>query len=886
MIVKKKDSDKKSSQKKTGKKRPTPKKTFASSKPVKRSVTAKRKDIEKKLRESEGFYRGVVEDQTEIICRCTPDGTYTFVNDVFCRLYGKSREELIGKKWFPEAYPDDMDMINAKLATMSPANPVALIENRAFSGDGVLRWMQFVNRGFYDKNGNLLEIQAVGRDITERKQMELEVQKARDELEIKVKERTAELESVVELLREEITERRNAEEAVLNMAKGVSAAVGEKFFYSLAENLAKTLNADYAYIAEVIKGVPNRVRTLLLYADGSFIDNIEVDLTGTPCDTVREKTCSYPSGVQKLFPHAKTMAAMNVEGYIGTPLNASNGEWLGLMAVMYRKPVKNAASIESMLKIFAARVAAELERKTVEEALKESEQKYRRIVETSREGIWLIDDQDKTTFVNRQMAELLGYTVEEMLNHSFYEFMDEAARKEAESNLKRRSEGISAVHDFRFKRKDGSDLWAIVSTNPVFDDKGKFAGALGMVTDITERMKAGEALKIKDMAIESSINAIGITDFKANLTYVNPSFIKLWGYDSEKEVLGKSAQEFMRDEEKILDVIKILNEKGSWVGEMVARKKDGTFFDVQLSTSMVKDDSGSPLCMMASVLDITERKKAEEEIEAWNRELEKRVKEKTDELVNSQEQLLRSEKLSAMGHMAGGLAHELNSPLAGLLPMIEKYKNKAEKDSKEYNELMLMLKAAEHMSKIIRDFGVFSRETKGEFYVLDLKEAIEDTLSFSMSRFKQKNIQLNRKYEEKLPLIKGEKTELQQVFLNMNTNACDALSPGGELTIKTGISEDGNDVIMEFIDNGTGIEKEKLGRIFDPFYTTKRPGKGTGLGLSVSYSIIEKHGGSISVESEPGKGTRFSICLPAVKANNKFKKKKGDRINEDEGLIG
>jgi len=134
-----------------------------------------RKQAEKALRESEDRYRKVVEDQTDIICRFYPDNTYFMVNDVYARFFGKSKEELIGRKWFPDVHPDDLEMINAKLATMSPSDPVVVMENRVLSGNGNFHWMQFVNRGFYDQAGNLQEIQSVGRDITERKRAEREL---------------------------------------------------------------------------------------------------------------------------------------------------------------------------------------------------------------------------------------------------------------------------------------------------------------------------------------------------------------------------------------------------------------------------------------------------------------------------------------------------------------------------------------------------------------------------------------------------------------------------------------------------------------------------------------------------------------------------------------
>jgi len=261
-----------------------------------------------------------------------------------------------------------------------------------------------------------------------------------------------------------------------------------------------------------------------------------------------------------------------------------------------------------------------------------------------------------------------------------------------------------------------------------------------------------------------------------------------------------------------------------------------------------------------------ELESAKDEIEAWNKKLEIRVREKTEELVRSKEQLIHSEKLSAMGQMAGGLAHELNSPLAGLLPMIEKYRDKENKDSEAYNELSLMLKACKFMAKIIRDFGSFSRKSKGNFYDLNLNEVIEDTLSFSSGRLKQSGIKIIKEYENKLPVIQGDKTGLQQVVLNIVTNSCDAMPDGGMLTIKTFFSEDEDSVLMKFIDTGTGIKDDVLDKIFNPFFTTKGPGKGTGLGLSVSYGIINEHRGMICAESGSHGGTEFSISLPVGKA--------------------
>ena len=171
-----------------------------------------RKRIEEDLRSSEKRYRTVVEDQTEVISRFRVDGTFTFVNDVYCRFFGKSSKELLGKQWQPVAVSEDLAMIEEKLETLSEDNPIVIIENRVYSGSGEIRWMQFVNRGFWDNEGQLIEIQSVGRDINDRKLAEEALENAHKLLEQKVEQRTLELSVANEQLKSEIAERKQAEE--------------------------------------------------------------------------------------------------------------------------------------------------------------------------------------------------------------------------------------------------------------------------------------------------------------------------------------------------------------------------------------------------------------------------------------------------------------------------------------------------------------------------------------------------------------------------------------------------------------------------------------------------------------------------------------------------
>lgn len=261
------------------------------------------------------------------------------------------------------------------------------------------------------------------------------------------------------------------------------------------------------------------------------------------------------------------------------------------------------------------------------------------------------------------------------------------------------------------------------------------------------------------------------------------------------------------------------------------------------------------------------RKKAEDEIKKLNAELKDRVEERTKELVASQSQLVQAEKLSGIGLLSSGIAHELNSPLAGLLTLLRLNKKKSDKNSNEYHNAKAMVEACEHMASIVKDLGNFARESKDEFSEINLNDMIKTTLSFAQQQLtkKKKPINISKEFAENLSKIWGNRNQLQQIVLNMITNARDAMPEGGEFIIRTRNSEDGNSAMMEFIDTGIGISEEYKGKVFDPFFTTKEQGKGVGLGLSVVHGIVKRHKGKIFVESQPGKGTKFIIIFPKIK---------------------
>lgn len=245
--------------------------------------------------------------------------------------------------------------------------------------------------------------------------------------------------------------------------------------------------------------------------------------------------------------------------------------------------------------------------------------------------------------------------------------------------------------------------------------------------------------------------------------------------------------------------------------------------------------------------------------------LEQQVDEQSRQLEDAQAKLLQSEKLASLGLLAGGIAHEINNPLGGILTMTQLILEDVPKTSPMYADLKEIEGAALHSKSIIENLLQFARqgrETRME--VMRLKDVLEHVKGLMGHSLKIRNVNLTFDIPANLPPVWGDSNRLQQVFLNLIGNAGQAMPGSGEISVCAGAAPDNKEIWVKVIDNGVGIPPEVMPKIFDPFFTTKAEGEGTGLGLSITYGIVRDHCGSIEVESEPGKGATFTVRLPAT----------------------
>jgi two-component system NtrC family sensor kinase len=262
---------------------------------------------------------------------------------------------------------------------------------------------------------------------------------------------------------------------------------------------------------------------------------------------------------------------------------------------------------------------------------------------------------------------------------------------------------------------------------------------------------------------------------------------------------------------------------------------------------------------------ITELKRSRDAIEGWTQTLEQRVQERTRELQQVQDQLIRAGKMAALGELAAGVAHEINNPLTGVLTFSSLMLKKVDENNPWKKDLENIVQQTTRCRNIVRGLLDFARQRKPDKKEWDIHTLLENTLILVEKQAPFQNIKIKKSFNTRIPMLFVDGDQIQQVFMNILLNAADAMTlNGGTLTIQTelknGIAQ------ISFTDTGQGISKEHLSKLFAPFFTTKETGKGTGLGLAISYGIIQSHNGEIEVESEVGKGSTFRIQLPVESA--------------------
>ncbi len=498
------------------------------------------------------------------------------------------------------------------------------------------------------------------------------------------------------------------------------------------------------------------------------------------------------------------------------------------------------------------------ERKQAEEALRETEERYRALVDlggTVGEAIVMRQDTEQgeaiQTFVSDEWSRITGYSREELLGMPFLDLLHPKYRKASLERQRRRVKGeiVPGLFEMSIIRKDGTGV-PIELTSAYTTYKGKRA-TVAYIRDITERKRAEKMLieseKKYRKLYETAPVMLYTLDKKGVLLDCSKALLETFGR-SKEEMIGKPIHDFQKEESRKLApaaLAKVARE-GSIQGERDFITKDGKVITIGFSAHTEYDEDRGETVIKSAARDITERKHAEER--------ERKL----------QQELQLASRLATVGEMAAGIAHEINNPLTGVIGFAQLLTKKDIPDDIR-KDVEIIHEGAQRVASITRRLLTFARRQGQELAHININDVIETTLAMRAYKMESSNIKVTTELDPELPWTIADASQLQQVFLNIILNAETEMittHSGGNLLIKTERIDD--TIRVSIKDDGRGIAKKNLEKIFDPFFTTREVGDGVGLGLSVCHGIVTGHGGKIYAESKLGKGTTCIVELPIV----------------------
>ncbi len=491
--------------------------------------------------------------------------------------------------------------------------------------------------------------------------------------------------------------------------------------------------------------------------------------------------------------------------------------------------------------------------KNQEYRLKTSRESFRSLFEHMAAGVYISSKEGKFLDANPALLDMMGYEDKN-------EFLDlDLARNiylEAEdrTRFQQMIEKNGRVVDYEvdFRKKDGTPITVLLTAHVRYDPKGNVLGYEGICVDQSQRKKMEQELKkahdFLNNIIQSSPNAIMGTDMKGNIIIWNQGAEETLGYQASETIGGMNVRDLYPGD-MARQVMRMMRSDDYGVKgklrsyPMTFKAKDGNPVEGNLSANIIYDETGREIASVGIFVDLEEQLKMERKLH------------------NTQEQLLQSEKLAAMGRLTSQIAHELNNPLYGIMNTLELMKTEIPVGNKRRKLLEMSLSETVRVTDMLRKMLSFSKPDQEKRAPVDINTILDEILLLYEKQLWEYSIKVVHSFADHLGLVHASKNQLRQVFINLISNARDAMPEGGRLTVAT----EGDDyfVHITIADNGVGIKEEHLDLIFETFFTTKTDSvKGVGLGLSVCYGFIKDHGGDIKVESQIGEGTTFTISLP------------------------
>lgn len=577
---------------------------------------------------------------------------------------------------------------------------------------------------------------------------------------------------------------------------------------------------------------------------------------------VREQRAIIYNDMNVPEAYGPTRIAANVDRTIVAPLFVNSGA-IGIIGVINRETDfteddavvlqrladQVAVAVANARLYEEARAAADRYRQAVEDerrardAVAQSEARYRNLFETASDAIYTLDVHASFTSVNEATCEMAGRAREELLGRSPLPLLASRELAMVKEHFKAALAGSARRYECHFVRPDGSRRLASVTNSPIRHGN-KVIGILGVARDVTDERQRALALERSEARytrlVESAADAIFTIDALGIMTAVNRSLERSSGWPRESLIgTAFSALIDARDLHLLAAATRETFEGARRRVELRYPSLDGETRLCSLTLTPLTE-TGRVTGALGIVRDVTDEKRMTE-------------------------QLMQQEKLAAVGQLVSGVAHELNNPLASVMAFAQLLLAAPENAPHDRRAIDAINQEAKRAAKIVSNLLTFARQHQPERTLADLNRVIEDTLELRRYALRVAQVEIEAQLDPALPITWADPFQLQQVVLNLVTNAEQALSSwSGDRRIIVSTERVRGDLVIAIADTGPGIATEHLSRIFNPFFTTKPVGEGTGLGLSISDGIVREHGGRIRVESSAGKGARFVIELPYV----------------------
>lgn len=485
------------------------------------------------------------------------------------------------------------------------------------------------------------------------------------------------------------------------------------------------------------------------------------------------------------------------------------------------------------------------------------ERAFRLLCETSGTGFWHIDVEGYTIYVNPAMCAMLQISSPaDLLGQTYHRFFTEDSLRRVHAERDKRFNGLGSTYEVELVGLHGGHRNVVISGVPVTNEQGELIGRFGSLTDITEGKRAEGALRANENRLRSlfatSVDAIGVSSNGIHVM-VNPAYVRMFGVQDARELEGTSILPLIApcEREVVAGHVRQRTAGHNEITHYVTRglRRDGREFPMEVHVSSY-EENGAPHTV-AILRDITDRLALEDE-------------------------LRQSQKMDALGRLAGGVAHDFNNLLTVILSCAELVLRDLPTDSRTADNVRNIKQTGERAATLTRQLLAISRRQVIEPKVIDVNTVV-DEMAAMLRRLIGAHIPLTLDRAENLSPVRVDVGQFQQVIMNLCVNARDAMADGGQLVIRTrnvdielraavprAEQTAGRYVVVSVSDTGHGMSAEAQVRLFEPFFTTKNPGQGTGLGLSTAYGIVKQSGGYISVDTAVGQGTTFHVYLPVA----------------------